>query len=247
VCKADEDVMRVSKTCPQLEAAAETILQIHARLELENIRRRIDRENVQKHHVDQWEDAIGRFNDTLEKWNGVWNAVGSLSELVSSFYDLSYRSNADSRNVAVGREVRESNLPVYFFEFEKSNIAEISWNRAIAEGIMHAYEEPCSTPKLRVIKRDLMRRSRSKRRRKLQGARAIAKLMGWSPTRSSMLRQYKATSDMPLQEDPLLLNRIQRYERTGLSRQSELPFPVVSYTNILYDRRATSFARGVLA
>jgi len=138
--------MRVSKTSSQLEAAAETILQIHARTELENIRRRVDRENVQRHHVDQWEDAIGRFNDTLEKWNGVWNAVGSLSELVSSFYDLSYRSNAESRNVAVGREVRESNLPAYFFEFEKSNIAEILWNKAIAEGIMHAYVAPHSTP-----------------------------------------------------------------------------------------------------
>lgn len=52
---------------------------------------------------------------------------------------------------------------------------------------------------------------------------------------------------MPLQEGPLVLNRVQRYDRTGLSRQSELPFPVASYTNILYDRRATSFARGVLA
>ncbi len=62
-----------------------------------------------------------------------------------------------------------------------------------------------------------------------------------------MLRQYKTTSDMPLQEGPLVLNRVQRYDRTGLSRQSELPFPVASYTNILYDRRATSFARGVLA
>lgn len=146
MCKADEDVMRVSKTCPQLEAAAETIVQIQARMELENIRRRIDGGNVQKHHVDQWEIRIGRFNDTLEKWNEVWNTVGSLSELVSSFYDLSYRSSADSRNVTVGREVRESNSPAYFFDFEQSNIAEMLWNKTIAEGIMHAYVAPRSTP-----------------------------------------------------------------------------------------------------